>query len=107
MLLFELNLCKDDMSLEIIKYSKHGNILDGFIALTTMIVLSFIVLAVSVSISLLGVGEAKNSLDFRMGREAAIVAKGCAEEGIIRVRKDPLNYVGGTLSIDDGSCRSE
>jgi hypothetical protein len=75
----------------------------GFIALTSILIISTVALAVSVSISLLGVGEAKSSLDFKKGQETLKIAEGCIEEALIRIRNDDT-YTGGSLNVGDGSC---
>lgn len=76
---------------------------NGFIALTSILVISAVALAVTVSISLLGVGEAKSSLDFKKGQEALKIAEGCVEEALLRLRDD-ASYSGGSLNVGNGSC---
>lgn len=75
----------------------------GFIALTSLLVISAAALAVAVSISLLGIGEAKSSLDFKKGQETLKIAEGCVEEALLRLR-DNAGYSGGSLNVGDGSC---
>ena len=81
----------------------HHNMEKGFIALTSLIVISAAALATAVSISLLGVGEVNSSLDFKKGGEALKIAEGCVEESLLRLR-DNAGYTGATLNIGDGSC---
>lgn len=83
--------------------SNNLNNQSGFIAFTSILVISAVVLAIATSISLIGVGAAKNSLDFKKGQEALKLAEGCAEESLLRLRDD-VNYVGGGLNVDSGSC---
>lgn len=75
----------------------------GFIAFTSLLVVSAATLAIAVSISLLGIGEAKSSLDFKKGQEALKIAESCLEEGLLRLR-DNANYTGGSLNVGEGSC---
>jgi hypothetical protein len=75
----------------------------GFMALTSIIIVSAITLAIAVSISLLGVGEARNSLDFKKGQSTLLSAEGCIEEALIRLKLDE-GYPGGSLNVGDGAC---
>lgn len=75
----------------------------GFAALLSVLVVSIVALTISVSISLLGVGEAKNSLDYKRGQEVLKIAEGCVEEALLRLRNDDT-YSGGSLNVGDGLC---
>ncbi len=75
----------------------------GFIALTSVLIISAVVLAIAVSVSLLGIGEANSSLTFARGEETKKVAESCVEEALLRLR-DTGSYSGGTLSVGNGSC---
>lgn len=75
----------------------------GFIAFTSLLIISAVALAIAASISLLGVDEAKSSLSFKKGQETLKLAEGCLEESLIRLRDD-FTYTGGSLNLGDGSC---
>jgi len=75
----------------------------GFIAFTSLLVVSVVTLAIAISIPLLGITEANNSLGYKKSQEALKIAEGCVEEGLLRMRDVPI-YTGGTLDIGDGSC---
>jgi len=75
----------------------------GFIAFTSLLVISAVALTIALSISLLGINEAKSSLDFKKGQETLKIAEGCLEEALIRLR-DKVDYSGGSLNLGDGSC---
>lgn len=79
----------------------------GFIALVSILVISAVALTVSVSIALLGVGEASSSLSFKKGQESLKVAESCIEEALIRLR-DNASYdpAGASTTLPDlaGSC---
>jgi len=75
----------------------------GFIALTSILVISVVALSIAVSVAILGVGEAKNSLDYKKGIEALRIAEACAEEGLLRSRND-LSFTSGGLSFQNGTC---
>ncbi len=76
---------------------------NGFIALTSVLIISAVTLSAAVSISLLGISEARNSLDFKKGIEAFKLAEACGEEGLLRSRNS-TTYTGGSLAFQNGSC---
>jgi len=80
-----------------------ANMQEGFVALISIVVISTVALGIAVSISLLGVGEARSALDFKKGNETLKIAEGCIEESLLRLR-DNANYTGGSLNVGDGSC---
>lgn len=82
------------------KYKKHQQ---GFIAFTSLLVISAVTLAIAVSISLLGITEANTSLGFKKGQEALKIAESCSEEALLRLR-DNAGYAGGSLNVGNGSC---
>lgn len=75
----------------------------GLIAFTSLLVISAVALGISVSIVLLGIGEANSSLGFKKGQETLRIAEACAEEALLRLR-DSAVYPGSTLNVGDGSC---
>lgn len=79
----------------------------GFIALTSLLVISAVALAIAVSISVLGINEANSSLGFKKGQEALKIAEGCAEEALLRLRdSDSWDPNGSEISLPglDGNC---
>jgi len=82
----------------------------GFIAFTSLLVISAVTLAIAVSISLLGVNEAQSSLDFKKGQEVLKIAEAGAEEAFLRLRDNaawdpegaeiPLPGVAGSCAVD-------
>jgi hypothetical protein len=84
----------------VIRYSYFSG---GYIALISILAISAVALAISVSISLLGVGEAKSSFDYRRGQETLKIAEGCVEETLLRLRNDST-YSGGSLNVGNGTC---
>lgn len=75
----------------------------GFIAFTSLLVISAVTLAIALSIPILGVTEANTSLGFAKGQEALKIAEGCNENALIRLR-DSAIYTGGNHSVAGGSC---
>jgi|APSaa5957512622_1039677.scaffolds.fasta_scaffold114371_2 hypothetical protein len=75
----------------------------GYIAFSSLLVISAVVLAVSVSVALQGVTESQASLTYKKGQESMMAANGCIEEALIRLR-DSVNYTGGSLGLGNSNC---
>lgn len=75
----------------------------GFIAFTSLIVISAVALAVATSVALMGIDSAQSSLSVSKKHNAVIITKSCAEEAMIRLR-DNVNYTGGTVNFGNDSC---
>lgn len=82
------------------KYHKNG-----FIAITSLLIISSITFAIAVSVSLLGVEETKTALVYKKGLETFMIAKSCEEEALLRLRNDDT-YANTPilLNVGNGSC---
>ena len=72
-------------------------------ALTSILVISAISLAIAVSISLLGVDEAKSSNSYKFGQQTIKIAESCIEEALLRLKVNP-SYNGDSLNVGSGTC---
>lgn len=72
---------------------------NGYIAFSSLLVISAVVLAIAVSVSLMGIDEIKNSFALSQGEKAEAATKACLEEALYRLRDD-ADYTSGTLNID-------
>lgn len=75
----------------------------GMIAFTSLLIISAVTLAIATSISLLGVNEARNSLDVKRSTEALKISDSCIEEAIYRLKSDST-FTGATLNVGNGQC---
>lgn len=75
----------------------------GLMAISSLLIISVVATAIAISISLIGVSEAQNSLTYKKGAEVLKISESCAEESLIRLRND-VNYAGGSLQLDGGYC---
>jgi hypothetical protein len=76
----------------------------GFIALTSLVIISAIVLAISVGVSLRSTDGAKTGMEQEFSARALAAAHRCAEEALMRLKED-LQYGGGQSIIEMGeSC---
>ncbi|MDH5533904.1 MAG: hypothetical protein OEX81_05785 [Candidatus Pacebacteria bacterium] len=75
----------------------------GFVAFTSLIVISAVTLAIATSVALMGIDHAQGSLSISKNQETLAMTKSCAEEALIRLR-NVASYSGGTLNMTAGSC---
>ncbi len=80
---------------------------NGFIAFTSLLVISAAALAIATSIALIAVSNSRSSLDFKKGMESLAVAESCAEDTLLHLR-DNAKYdpegVQLTLPELSGDC---
>ena len=75
----------------------------GFIAITSLLVISAVTLAIAMSVTLIGISSANSSLGYQKGQEAMSMGESCLEETLIRLRGDG-NFSGVSLSVGSGVC---
>lgn len=75
----------------------------GYIALTTVLILSAVTLAIATTISLLAIGEAQSSLALHKGEDSLTFVEGCMEDALLNARESD-SYTGGTLTRPEGTC---
>jgi hypothetical protein len=76
---------------------------NGFIALTSLLVISAVTLAIAMSVTVMGISSANSSLGYQKGQEAEKISESCIEETLIRLRSDG-NFSGVSLTFGNGSC---
>ncbi|NIT04372.1 hypothetical protein GTO10_05690 [Candidatus Saccharibacteria bacterium] len=75
----------------------------GYIAFTTVLILSAVILVVGVSLTLLSIFQAQQSLAREKGTQALSLVEGCAQDALLFAYYD-ADYAGGTKSFPEGSC---
>ncbi|HEB14148.1 MAG TPA: hypothetical protein ENI09_01930 [candidate division WWE3 bacterium] len=75
----------------------------GYIAFITLLILSAIILLAGVTLALLSISQAQQSLAAEKGEIAYSLAEGCMEDALLSSFFDE-NYAGGTTSTPEGSC---
>ncbi len=74
----------------------------GYMALTSVIIMFAILVALVLTLSLSGFFNRSNVLDVYSKEKSLALAEGCAEEALLRLADD-LNYAGGeTIAISEG-----
>lgn len=75
----------------------------GYIALVTVLILSAVILGITSSVSLLGIGEAQSSLANFKGENALQLVEGCAEDALLKAQQSST-YNGGNIMRPEGTC---
>lgn len=76
----------------------------GYITLLTVLIVSAVGAAVSVSLLLISIGSSKSELTYDESSRARALANACAENALERLRKQS-SYTGNeTLGFSQGSC---
>ncbi|MDD5083955.1 MAG: hypothetical protein PHT88_03420 [Candidatus Moranbacteria bacterium] len=78
----------------------------GFIAMTTVLILSVAMVAIMTTVSLLSIGESQSGFALMKGEGALQFSEGCAEDALLRIRADEA-YIGGTFSHPEGECTAD
>ncbi|MBI3486298.1 hypothetical protein HY025_05175 [Candidatus Daviesbacteria bacterium] len=77
----------------------------GYIALSMVLILTAVVIAISVTVALLSIGEGQSALALSKGEDALTFAEGCAEDALLKSRNS-TSYSGGTIGRPgtEGTC---
>lgn len=75
----------------------------GYIAISTTLIVSVVVLAIAITTSFLSIGEAQSSLSLAKGEGVLALVEGCSEDALLRLRSD-ANYSGGSITRPEGVC---
>ncbi|PIP23884.1 MAG: hypothetical protein COX90_03155 [Candidatus Nealsonbacteria bacterium CG_4_10_14_0_2_um_filter_38_17] len=76
----------------------------GFIALTTVLLVLVITLAVGISVGLGSIIEMQASLQKNQSSVTYYLANLCVEEALMKLKED-INYIGNeTINLSGGSC---
>ena len=75
----------------------------GYIAFTTLLIISAIVLLVGVTLTLLAVFQVQQSLSQELGSATFGLAEGCVEDALLASFSNDA-YAGGTYNYPEGDC---
>lgn len=75
----------------------------GFIAITSVLIISAVVLAITISVSLLSIGQGQAGLAQTKGEDTLSFVEGCAEDALLKLRSN-ASYSGGNITIPEGTC---
>lgn len=77
----------------------------GFIAITSVLIISAVVLAITINVSLLSIGQGQAGLALTKGEDTLVFVDGCAEDALLKLRASSA-YVGGNITRPgvEGTC---
>lgn len=75
----------------------------GFIAISTVLVLMSVIIAIVLTITYLAVGEGQSSLAIYLGEDNLNLVEGCAEDYMLKIRSDS-SFTGGNITRPEGTC---
>lgn len=75
----------------------------GFVAITTVMILSVVVLAIAASVTYLSIGEAQSSLSLFKGEDNLGFVEGCAEDYLLKIRAN-ASFAGGNITHLGTTC---
>jgi hypothetical protein len=75
----------------------------GFIAITTVLIISVVVIALVATIFTLSFSESQSSLALEKGENAVQFSEGCVEDVLLRIRSDE-NYSATEITYPHGVC---
>jgi len=78
--------------------------MNGYIALTSILIISAIVLLIALSAGLLSISELNMALEKNQSAEAYYLASACAEQGLQEIRNSDSFTGIGNLSLENGTC---
>src|SRR5258708_427526 len=88
------------LGIYMIKQPKQQN---GFIAITAVLVIAAVALAIGTTVSLLSSGEGQSSLALFKGEDVLTFAEGCGEDALLKSRQNS-SYAGGNITRPEGTC---
>jgi hypothetical protein len=75
---------------------------NGYIALSSVLVIMAVVLIIGSSVSFLSINEMQSALSSKKSEESLHLVEGCAEDALLRLNKN--NSIPLTIIIPEGSC---
>lgn len=76
---------------------------NGFLAMSTVLIVSAVVMAIAISTMLIGIGDGKTGLLHWNGTNGLYLSEGCMEDALLKLRAN-ASYTGGTITRPEGSC---
>ena len=80
----------------------------GFVAVSVVLILISVIIAISITTTLLSIGEAQSGLALFKGEDNLAFTEGCAEDAMLKARSDPAfgDPIGTPVDITrpEGAC---
>lgn len=75
----------------------------GFIALTSVLIISVVVLSITLTVVYLSIGQGQAGLALTKGEDQLNFVEGCLEDALLKVRAN-ASYSGGSITRPEGTC---
>lgn len=75
----------------------------GFIALTSVLIIGVVVLAITVTVVYLSIGQGQSSFALTKGENQLGLVEGCMEDVLLKIRAS-ASYAGGSITRPEGTC---
>lgn len=78
----------------------------GFIAITTILIISVVVLGIATTVALSSIGEGQASFALTKGEDALHFVEGCAEDALLKIRSNAsyANPGPALITHPEGTC---
>ena len=76
----------------------------GFVAITTVLIISVVVVAISMTVFLTSINESQSSFSVVNGEQSLQFAEGCMEDVMLHVHDD-ASYAASDMAYPEGVCR--
>lgn len=75
----------------------------GYIAISTVLIISAVVMIISISVTMLSIGSAQGFLALTKGGDSLGFIDGCVEDGLLKSQAS-IGYTGGAVTRPEGAC---
>lgn len=75
----------------------------GFVAISVVLILVVIVLAIGTTVTLLSIGEGQSGLILYQGEDNLGLVEGCVEDVMLKIRNN-ASYNGTSITRPEGTC---
>ncbi len=76
----------------------------GYIALSMVLVIIAVVLAIATTVTLLSVGESQSGLALYKGENTLDFVEGCVEDYMLKIRSQGSSFVAANVTRPEGTC---
>jgi hypothetical protein len=85
--------------------NKIGMVANGYIALTSVLVVSFVSVGIVLTATLITIDNARNSLDLTNSNKTYYLAQSCIEDSLLRIKRGVFDNF--SIQSADGNCLVE
>lgn len=75
----------------------------GFVAITTVLILVSVIVAIGTTVTLLSIDEGRSGLVLFQGEDNLDFVEGCVEDVMLKIRSDS-SYSGASITRPEGTC---